>query len=228
MNKKALFFTLMSMLLIALITFALISPPKNVAGVERIDPVVTRIQSLNDMVSAMNGMYIRSIVLVTAYNELQSIASTLPLPADNTALQSAFKTALESTNDDSKSIRYWFRKLNDSAYNAYHSSLILKKVDIKSLTQQDNEPYTFSVQLDLDYSVNEEDKDVYWNVSHKNLLIKGSIIGLPDPDNGGAFVVPKPEGLYEHISGKGKSYLAKLNGLTVYTSNTLCPGSLCT
>ncbi len=223
-----MFFTLMSMLLIALITFALISPPKNVAGVERIDPIVTRIQSLNDLVSAMNGMYIKSIILVTAYNELKALADAPP--ANPPTLFTNFKTALETNNGDPKSVYYWFKKLNDSAYNAYHSSLVLKKVDIKSLTQQDNEPYTFTVQLDLDYSVNEEDKDVYWNVSHKNLLIRGSIIGLPDPDNGGAIVIPKTTagGTYCHITGEGKSYLQKLNGLTVYSANTLCPGTLCT
>lgn len=170
MNKKAMFFTLMAMLLISLFVFSLTNPKKNITGIENMGPENTRVKSLNDFVSSVNTLYIPSIIQTCTYNELKKIALGERLATDfNNDLMD--KTSLKN-----ESVYTWFYQLNLSAVKAYHSSIELTDFNIIKLTQ--DIPNEATLQFSIRYKVNAENKNLYWDVSYPKYNVTVSTIGI--------------------------------------------------
>lgn len=224
-NKKAMFFTLMAMLIISLLIFALTNPPKNVTGFEDLEPITTRIQNLNDFVNSINSIYLNVIIKTTTYNILESIAAG-EIGLSGTLVET-IKHELETNETNENSAYYWFNKLDESAKEAHHSDFTINSFFIKSITQQENEPYTVSVELYIDYTVNSADPNLYWNVIKPSKIVKVNIIGLSDPDNGGQPIKPITAGGSYYVNTIGQSYLEKLGGETLFSNTKLCPGIGC-
>ena|GEM_PF-6735910 len=162
MNKKAMFFTLMAMLLISLFVFSLTNPKKNITGIEKLDSQNTRIKSLNDFVSSINSIYIPIIIQTCAYNEFRmiSLGERTDFIGDLT----------NKDNPTNESVYYWFDQLNKSAAKAYHSSVVLDDFKIGPLSNP--------LQFSINYTVNGEDENLFWEVNRPNSYLEINLEGL--------------------------------------------------
>ena len=220
-NKNGMFFTLMSMMIISLLIFALTTPPKNISGIEKIEPVTTRIQTLNDFSSSLNYLYIDTIIKTATFNILQSIGNGIITgnPSD------IVKSELEDITDPVKtSAYYWFNELNISAGEAYHSDFRVNRFAVKSVTQQNNEPFIVTVEYDIDYTINTLNPHLFWNIVKNSSVSRISILNLPDPEYPGEVI-----NLDDYFSDEqGLTFLQKLGKPAAeYDSNKLCPASTC-
>ena len=220
-NKNGMFFTLMSMMIISLLVFALTTPPKNISGIEKIEPVTTRIQTLNDFSSSLNYLYIDTIIKTATFNILQSIGNGIITgnPSD------IVKSELEDITDPVKtSAYYWFNELNISAGEAYHSDFRVNRFAVKSITQQNNEPFTVTVEYDIDYTINTLDPHLFWNIIKNSSVARISILNLPDPEYPGEVI-----NLEDYFADEqGLTFLQKLGkSAAEYDSNKICPASTC-
>ncbi len=223
MNKKAMFFSLMAMLLISLFIFALTNPPANVISYERIESTSTRVQSLNHLVSSINSLYIKTILETITYKTLQDIAQgNIPISG---SIYETVKLELENSSSSENSVYYWFDKLTESAQEAYHTDLVLDSFSLVSVTQQDNEPFSVSVEYNIDYSVNKENPNLFWQVDKELQVVKVNIFNLIDPDNSNQPIYPDSLGGLYSADSTGKSYLEKIGGDTLYESTRLCPST---
>jgi len=216
-HKKGVFFTLMSMLLIGLFVFALINPPRNVIGNERIQPITTRVQSLNDLVGTINNIYLDTIIETTTYNILNDIA--IGDISIDVSLTATVIDEIEQDSDDKNNFIYWFDKVISATEMAYNSELELIYFKLLSVTQQDNEPFIVTVQYDINYTLNGDNPLLFWKIEEESKIAKISILNLADPDNGLELIT-----LATYTQNDlGSSYLVKLGGIEVGANTKICP-----
>ena len=231
LNKRGMFFTLMSMLLIGLITLVLISPPKNVTGIERIEPVTTRISVLSDLVHSLETIYIRSIIQTTMYNILENEIIMEPdYPYDIDELNDFIKTKLESTEPELTSFRYWFNELSSKINEVHHTNLSLTNFEFVGVSQHPNSPFSINVEYRLGYTLNEGTYP-FWNKSYTQPRHTSvSIIGMIDPDYESDRIFPLEEiGLLQPadryiVHEVGKTFLNRItqSEIDYDVSNRIC------
>lgn len=221
LNKKGMFFTLMSMLLIAMLTLALTSPPKNATGIDRLEPETTRIKVMNDLIQSLETIFIPAIIQSTTYNILEDTIQNSPAPTLS-ELNGILKLELEedAALGSTASFVYWFNELNKSINEVYHTDLTLKEFEFTEITQQDNSPYEISINYYLEYTLNENSYPG-WNITgslHNDIrTTQVSISGLTDPIFPSEKIIPAastegtiPADRYIVNSAFGETFLTRL------------------
>ncbi len=187
MNKKAVFFSLMAILLISIILVS-VKPQSYVTLVNKVPVIQSRVHIANDFVNDINNNYFDRVLFVSgnaALNAyLKNITSETHFDTQVEFEKKLRELMINGTLDGSTkkynnfTIKYLFKKISDLA----NSTLKLEtKFEIgKSEIYQSFEtgPWELAINMSFNYTVNAS--IAKWNIS-RNISSRINLIGFEDP-----------------------------------------------
>lgn len=168
-NKKGVFFTFMSILLVAAIMLAF-SSDAYITSKNRIPVIKSRIKTADNYLKSLEGAYLKRSLYVSSYSAIESLTSyinqTTGLLINEAELNIKFKEAVLNGTIDGSSLNnmqentfiYRLEEMEEMSQDALHIETSFNKdyEDIDTIIFQDETtvPWQVAVNLTLDFSVN--------------------------------------------------------------------------
>ena len=170
-NKKGIFFTFMSILLVIALMLAF-SSDVYITSKNRIPVVKSRIKTADNYLKSLEGAYLKRALYVSSYSAMESLTSyinqTTGLLINEAELNIKFKEAVLNGTIDGSSLDnmqdntfiYRLEEMEEISQDALHIGTSFNKdyENIDTIIYQDETtvPWQVAVNLTLDFSINAE------------------------------------------------------------------------
>ncbi|OIO61840.1 hypothetical protein AUJ83_04080 [Candidatus Woesearchaeota archaeon CG1_02_33_12] len=170
-NKKGIFFTFMSILLVTALMLAF-SSDVYITSKNRLPVVKSRIKTADNYLRSIEGAYLKNALYVSSYSAMESLTSyinqTTGLLMNEAELNIKFKEAVLNGTIDGSSLGnmqgntfiYRLEEMEEISQNTLHIATNFNKdyenIDIILFQDETTVPWQVAVNLTLDFSVNAE------------------------------------------------------------------------
>jgi len=170
-NKKGIFFTFMSILLVTALMLAF-SSDVYITSKNRLPVVKSRIKTADNYLWSIEGAYLKNALYVSSYSAMESLTSyinqTTGLLMNEAELNIKFKEAVLNGTIDGSSLGnmqgntfiYRLEEMEEISQNTLHIATNFNKdyenIDIILFQDETTVPWQVAVNLTLDFSVNAE------------------------------------------------------------------------
>lgn len=170
-NKKGIFFTFMSILLVIALMLAF-SSDVYITSKNRIPVVKSRIKTADNYLKSLEGAYLKRALYVSSYSAMESLTSyinqTTGLLINEAELNIKFKEAVLNGTIDGSSLDnmqdntfiYRLEEMEEMSQDALHIETSFNKgyenIDTIIFQDETTVPWQVAVNLTLDFSINAE------------------------------------------------------------------------